>query len=120
MAEESKQPELRWVRAREVPEYYCNFTRASWTLFDVRVKIGQLVPSGEGVKDFVVEERAAVTFSWNQAKILARLLSELVASFEEVNGEIKSLKLAQDPGAKTQPNPAEAEPIRSIRFEEKE
>ncbi len=87
-----------WKQPRygTVPEIYANFVHASWTLFDLRVRLGQLVPSEEGTT-FDVEERAAVTFSWPQAKVLRNLLVDMVASYERANGEIQPLKLPEDP-----------------------
>lgn len=114
MAEENKLPGFKWVRSKDnIPEIYSNFTHSSWTLFDIRVRFGQLVPTTEDKSGFVVEERAAVTFSWNQAKNVRDLLTQLIDSFEKVNGEIKPLKLAPDPfvdktgaaGGKISPGP---------------
>jgi hypothetical protein len=94
-----KYPERKWVPARDgsIHEIYGNFTHVSWTLFDVRIRVGQLVPSEEEPKEFVVEERAAITLAWPQAKFFCNVLSKIVASFEETNGEIKPLKLPPDP-----------------------
>lgn len=93
MAEENKKPTYKWVRRKDhIPEIYCNYIHTSWTLFDVRLQLGQLIPSEE--KDgFVADESAAVTFSWNQAKLVRDLMVGLVKSFEDANGEIKPLKL---------------------------
>src|SRR5690348_6088338 len=105
MAEEKK-PDFKWVRTNEkMPEVYGNFFHSTWTLFDVRVRVGELVPDPSDEKSFLVEERAAVTFSWPQAKILANTLAQLVASFEKTNGEIKPLSLAPDPTSPTLPQP---------------
>jgi hypothetical protein len=96
MAEESKA--FKWIRRKEnIPEIYCNYVHSSWTLFDVRIQLGQLVPLMDQQPGFVVEEMAAVTFSWNQAKLLRDLLNSLVESFEKANGEIKELKLPDGP-----------------------
>jgi hypothetical protein len=99
MDEEKKQPEtpvkFEWSKRKEgTPEIYSNYVNASWTLFDVRIVLGQLVPlnSGGGA-EFVVEERAAITVAWPEAKILRDALTDLVARYEKVNGEIKPLKL---------------------------
>jgi hypothetical protein len=95
-----KFPERRWVDPRdgEFHELYCNFIHASWTLFDVRLRIGQLIPAeGGDAKNFVAEEQGAVTMPWPQAKNLRDLLDRLVKSYEQVNGEIKLLKLPPDP-----------------------
>jgi hypothetical protein len=102
MPDEPKRRNTRWIPSRRgsTPEIYTNYVHASWTLFDVRVRLGHLVfgdPSDETAKEFVSEELGAVTFSWPQAKFLRDTLSKLVASYEETNGEIKPLKLPPDP-----------------------
>jgi hypothetical protein len=107
MADEPKR-HTRWVPARSgnMPEIYTNYIHASWTLFDVRVRLGHLVsgdPSDEAAKEFVAEELGAVTFSWPQAKFIRDTITKLVASYEETNGEIKPIKLPPDP---TVPKPA--------------
>jgi hypothetical protein len=67
---------------------------ATWTLDDVRVRIGQIVDSpdtpnpGTGFKG-IAQERAALTFSWRNAKILRDQLIKLIEYYEKVNGEIK-------------------------------
>jgi Protein of unknown function (DUF3467) len=101
MAEEAKR-HTRWVLSKNgsSPEIYTNYTQASWTLFDVRVRFGHLVSgdsSDETTKEFVAEEVGAVTFSWPQAKFMRDMLNKLVASYEETNGEIKPIKLPPDP-----------------------
>lgn len=103
MADETNNPvpTYKWIPPRDgkpVPEIYTNFVLSSWSNYDLRVRLGQLVPTNEG---FVVEERAAVTFTWQHAKMLIRMLSDLVASYEETNGEIGPLKLPPDPTSKT-------------------
>ncbi len=101
MPDEAKR-RTKWVPSKNgtAPEIYTNYTHASWTLFDVRVRLGHLIsgdPSDETAKEFVAEELGAVTFSWPQAKFIRDALTKLVASYEETNGEIKPLKLPPDP-----------------------
>lgn len=101
MADEPKR-HTKWIPSRSgsMPEIYTNYTHASWTLFDVRVRLGHLVAddiSDETAKEFVAEELGAVTFSWPQAKFIRDTLTKLVESYEETNGEIKALKLPPDP-----------------------
>jgi len=103
MAEETKPDKpanvYKWIMARDgsVHELYSNYAHISWTLFDVRVRLGKLIPSEAEKEKFVVEEQAAVTCSWHQAKHLRNMLTQLIDSFEKVNGEIKPLKLPPDP-----------------------
>lgn len=97
MEQKQNQPEAQfeWVRPKEgTPEIYGNFSNFSWTLFDVRVQIGQLIPKGSHpTLGFVVEERGAVTMAWPEVKILRDVLADLVDRYEKVNGEIKPLTL---------------------------
>jgi hypothetical protein len=77
------------------PEIYANFTHISWSLVDVRIQFGQLIPDAPTSKRFVSQERGAVTIAWQRAKLLAKTLTNLVEAYEEVNGDIKPLKLAE-------------------------
>jgi len=98
MGQEEKQPELKteWVESKEgSPEIYGNFFNTSWTVFDVRFQVGQLIPRKESdlAAGFVVEKRGAVTIAWPEAKALLIMLSDLVGRYEKVNGEIKPVIL---------------------------
>jgi hypothetical protein len=99
MTDEQKPETPNWVKSPEPqPEIYSNFFHVSWTLFDVRIQLGQLVPSEPGQsKSFVVEEQAAVTVAWPQAKNLRDMLIALVENYENTNGEIKQLKITPAP-----------------------
>jgi hypothetical protein len=90
-------PAYKWIPPRDgkpIPEIYTNYILSSWSNYDVRFRLGQLVPTDAG---FMVEERAAITFTWQHAKMIIRLLSDLVASYEATNGEIGPIKLPPDP-----------------------
>jgi hypothetical protein len=78
-------------------EIYSNFTLLGWTLVDVRIQCGRLMPECAGSQNFVIREQAAVTMAWHQAKVLANSLADLIKSYEKENGEIKLPKLAQRP-----------------------
>jgi len=99
MAKDGKPTIFKWIKSdKPVPEIYTNFAHVSWTLFDVRVSLGELVPVAPGQStEFVVQERGAVTFAWPEAKILRDTLTALVESYEKTNGEIKPLKIPPDP-----------------------
>lgn len=94
MTEKKEKPSIAWVRSPNgIVEIYANLAHITWSLDDVRVRLGILVPSAETLspgKDFrsVVEEKAAVTISWRSAKILALEFARLIQSYEKVNGEI--------------------------------
>jgi hypothetical protein len=97
----SENPKYKWIPPRNgspVPEIYTNYIITSWSMFDIRARLGQLVPSGDGRRDFVVEERAAITLTWQHAKAVAALLARLVGDYERANGEIPPLKLPQESG----------------------
>jgi hypothetical protein len=104
MADEQK---FKWTKSKEpTPQVYTNYVHTSWTLFDVRLQLGQLVPSEPGVSNaFVVEDQGAVTFAWPAAKNLRDTLINLIDSYEKTNGEIKPLKLTPLPPP---PNAAES------------
>jgi hypothetical protein len=79
-------PKFDWVPPRDghaIPELYSNYIVSSWTMYDVRARIGQLIPSGPGAREFVVEERAALTLSWARAKAVANMLAKLVSDYEK-------------------------------------
>ena len=98
MEEEKKQPakpKFLWVKPKETtPEIYANYLHVSWTLFDVRIQLGHLIPTGDELTSgFAVEQLGAVTVAWAEAKVLRDALTDLVAKYEKTNGEIKPLKL---------------------------
>ena len=92
-----------WIPARDgIQEIYSNYTHLNWTLFDVRIRLGQLVPHPADTDPtkltrFVVEERAALTMAWAEAKVLVASLQGLIDSYEKTNGELKPLKMAPPP-----------------------
>jgi len=105
MTDDNKSTDKRhkWIPPRDgrpVPEIFSNIVQSSWTNYDIRIRLGQLIPEVDYGGDFVVEDRAAVTLSWQHAKYVAKLLSDLVNSFEKTNGDIPLLKLPPDPTPK--------------------
>ena len=96
--EQQQQPEeirheFAWKAKEGTPQIYTNYVSVSWTLFDVRFTLGQLVPEHPGTKVFLAEERGAVTFAWPEAKALRDMLVSLVEEYEKANGAIPKLKL---------------------------
>ena len=80
-------------------EAYSNVVNMNWTLFDVRLRFQELVqvpdddrPTWENQHGLLLE-RAAITMSWHQAKILRDLLAGVINNYEEINGELKPIKL---------------------------
>lgn len=99
MADENKPVEFKWAKpAFPKPDIYTNFVHTSWTLYDVRFLLGQLIPTEPGVSlGFAVEPQGSVTISWAQAKNLRDVLIALVENYERANGEIQRLKLTEAP-----------------------
>ncbi len=91
--------EFHWVKTPAgAIEVYSNFTHTSWTLYDIRIQFGHLLPLVDDPNGtFVAEERAGVTLAWAQAKNLARVLDSLVKAYEAANGEIKPINLPNTP-----------------------
>jgi hypothetical protein len=93
-ASDALQPMMPWIKSSAgVAEIYTNRIHATWSVDDVRMRLGQVVDSpqtpnpGMGFHG-AIEERAAVTFSWRNAKLLRDQLTQMVESYEKVNGEI--------------------------------
>jgi hypothetical protein len=101
MSADSTEGKVRftWIEGKEhAPEIYTNYVYISWSLFDVRFQLGQLVPAGEELNQgFRVEKRGAVTVAWAEAKSLRDMLIDVVKRYEEVNGEIKKVQLPPSP-----------------------
>jgi hypothetical protein len=92
---EEKPTILDWIKpAQGAIEIYANNIHITWTLDDVRVRLAQLVTSPKTPNPGVGylganEERAAVTFTWRNAKLLRDQLAQVIQRYEETNGEIK-------------------------------
>ena len=97
MPEDNKSPEkvFPWVKSdKPTTELYANILHPTWTLFDVRLIIGHLRSvEGDPDRGFVVEEVGGLTLAWPHVKILRDMLVEIVANYEKVNGEIKTINL---------------------------
>lgn len=83
---------------------YANVVNMNWTSHDVRIRFAELVqvpdsdrPTWENQHGIMLE-RAAVTIPWHQAKLLRDMLDGLIKNYEEINGELKPLKLPARPG----------------------
>jgi hypothetical protein len=95
-AETSELPPIEWRQPDNgVFETYSNFIHANWTAAEMRIRFAQLVPDPRGpdAARWSIEERTAVIVSWVGAKYLRDLLSEAIARYENLNGEIKQGKI---------------------------
>lgn len=97
---------LVWIKSpRGYVEVYANLAHLQWSLDDVRVRVAQITDSPETPTPgadwrAAAEERAAITFSWRNAKLLRDQLSQLIENYEKANGEIKlNPSLATTPGS---------------------
>ena len=99
--QQQKLPKVEWASSPSgVLEVYANTSNIQWTLDDVRVRLAQLITSPTHrtpgpVFTAIAEERAAITFSWRNAKLLRNQLNDLIENYEKVNGVIVTdIKLA--------------------------
>ena len=82
---------------------YANILNIDWTLYDLRIRFGELVqvPRTESStwddQRGVILERVMVTIPWHQAKILCSLLMGVIQNYEAINGELKQIKLPAPP-----------------------
>ena len=82
-----------------VCEIYTNFIDICWGSHDVRLRLARIVPTDGGYGSpqplrIVVEQTAAVTMAWGEAKLLRDMLVDAVERYELANGELKWPKLA--------------------------
>lgn len=66
---------------------YANNVQIGWTYYDLRMMFGEVVEVLP--EKIVIEQRAQITVSYLQAKVLVHLLSQAVAKHESIFGEIK-------------------------------
>lgn len=66
---------------------YTNNIRLGWTHSDIRMLFGEIVDATP--EKIIVEERAQITISYFQAKLLMLLLAQAIAQHESQFGEIK-------------------------------
>ena len=70
---------------------YANHIEVGNTALDVRILFGEIlgVSRENNQTMLTIQERVQVTIGWIQAKLLSRLLTELVSRYEQSNGPIK-------------------------------
>lgn len=96
---------FKWIKPPQgVFDTYANQTHLNWSLDDVRIRFAQIGEAGDDTgpgADIVPAnfEKAAVTLSWRNAKILLNQLAKVIHNYEKVNGEIKmNVVLASNEG----------------------
>jgi hypothetical protein len=86
-------PQIRWVKPDGGPvKLYSNFVGVSWTMVDLSVGAGRIIPKFAVIdpnQPMEVEEQGTVTMSWWSAKFLRDQLTQVIESYEKANGEIK-------------------------------
>lgn len=86
----SDQPEVEFVEPDPESSLfltYSNHVQLGFTLFDIRLLFGEIVDVSR--TKLTIEQRAQITMSWLQAKLLLVLVGKAVAEHEARNGEIK-------------------------------
>jgi hypothetical protein len=82
---------------------YSNVVNMTWNLTDVRIRFGELlnVPNEDmptwDNQHSIILERVSVAIPWYQAKLLSNLLAGVLKNYEEINGELKAIKLPAAP-----------------------
>ncbi len=86
-----------WITPEEgVCEVYSNYLHLNWTLFDVRIRFGQVVADPRRpphLASWVIDEGAAITMPWAHAKFLRDTLNTAIQRYENLNGEITLPKM---------------------------
>jgi hypothetical protein len=68
---------------------YCNNVMMASTGFDVRVIFGEVIDVLPDKSKAIVEQRAQVTMTWLEAKLIGDFLQANVKAHEELNGPLK-------------------------------
>jgi hypothetical protein len=106
-APSSKAVDLTTIRLEEpdggIFAAYSNVVNMDWTLFDLRLRFGELMQVGDDESPSwqnqhgIVLEHAAIRIPWQQAKVLRDMLVGVIKNYEEINGELKQIKLPAAP-----------------------
>ena len=89
---DAKQPPTwKYSDPKEGTKHYANHVRLFWSGVDVTLVFGEMTHSDENLSNNVIgiDTRAQMTISWPVAKLIATNLSDLIAKYEEKNGELK-------------------------------
>jgi hypothetical protein len=86
---------------------YANVVNMDWTLSDIRLRFAELMqvlndesPNWTNQHGILLE-RVAVRIPWHQAKILRDMLDGVIKNYEDINGELKPIKLPAAAGRKS-------------------
>jgi hypothetical protein len=71
---------------------YANNVMMASTGFDVRIIFGEVIDVLPDKSKAIVEQRAQVTMTWIEAKLIGDFLQANVKAYEELNGQLKLLK----------------------------
>jgi|SRR3954467_11273155 hypothetical protein len=91
-------PETKWRRLPGSANVYSNWIYMNYSVTDVRIRFGLLIPSDyetplAGQPESIAEEQVSVTMSWPQVKNLSQMLKLAVEAYENSNGPIELEKL---------------------------
>jgi len=89
-----QQRKIELVPTEDTFDVYSNFSDVNWSLHDLTFRFGQITPMLKDSDTWIADEKVRVTVAWAYAKALNAVLTHLVASYENVNGEIRQPKLA--------------------------
>ena len=95
MDNEKNQPQMA-LEYREqsggVFRTYCTNVMMASTGFDVRIIFGEVIDVLPDKSKAIVEQRAQVTMTWIEAKLVGDFLQANVKAYEELNGPLKLQK----------------------------
>ncbi len=103
--QEQELKSFNW-KSISAPEIYSNYFHIGWTLDDVRITLGSLKAEKVNTKDYFAEEKGTIVLPWRQAKNLHDSLTRILAAYEDRNGVIKTLFLAEVEENKKAPEPS--------------
>jgi hypothetical protein len=90
--ENEKKPDMA-LEYREKPggvfRAYCNNVMMASTGFDVRIMFGEVIDVLPDKSKAIVEQRAQITMTWIEAKLIGDFLQANVKAHEELNGPLK-------------------------------
>ncbi len=81
-----KEQEMVWLDHDQGPTYYSNTIEVVGSLWDVRLRIGEIVNADDS--QLVMREKAKVFLSPQHAVVLAEILEKNIKRYEELFGPI--------------------------------